>query len=150
MRIYFVDVHFHSIFSEITIRTLAKMYYYMQLVWQISCSIRYIFDSERSNITQIWQFLIDYLYTIIIDIQLWFFCSIAPHKCSELPFMMCSILKQCWSVGYLSLLTLSFIEHVYLHCMQYLDNTTLVIFTLKITACNDITYIHGIKPGVSK
>ena len=41
-------------------------------------------------------------------------------------------------------------EHVYLHCMQYLNDTTLVIFTLKITACNDITYTHGIKPGVSK
>ena len=37
------------------------------------------------------------------------FCSIAPHLCLELPFVVYSILQQCWSVGYMSLLTLSFI-----------------------------------------
>ena len=30
-------------------------------------------------------------------------------QCLELPFIVYSILKQCWSVGYVSLLTLSFI-----------------------------------------
>ena len=35
------------------------------------------------------------------------FCPIACHL--ELPFIIYSILKQCWSVGYVSLLTLSFI-----------------------------------------
>ena len=38
------------------------------------------------------------------------FCPIARHYCSELPFIVYSILKQCWSVGYVSLLTLSFIR----------------------------------------
>ena len=28
------------------------------------------------------------------------FCSIANHLCMALPFIMCSIVKQCWSVGY--------------------------------------------------
>ena len=37
------------------------------------------------------------------------FCPIARHLCLELPFIVYSILKQCWSVGYVSLLTLSFI-----------------------------------------
>ena len=37
------------------------------------------------------------------------FCPIARPQCLELPFIVYSILKQCWSVGYVSLLTLSFI-----------------------------------------
>ena len=36
--------------------------------------------------------------------------AIAGHLCLELPFIVYSILKQCWSVGYVSLLTLSFIK----------------------------------------
>ena len=36
------------------------------------------------------------------------FCPIARHLCLELSFIVYSILKQCWSVGYVSLLTLSF------------------------------------------
>ena len=38
------------------------------------------------------------------------FCLIARHYCLELPFIVYSILKQCWSVGYVSLLTLSFVS----------------------------------------
>ena len=37
------------------------------------------------------------------------FCPIACHLCLELPFVVYSILKQCWSVGYVSLLTHYFI-----------------------------------------
>ena len=37
------------------------------------------------------------------------FCPIARLYCLELPFIVYSILKLCWSVGYVSLLTLSFI-----------------------------------------
>ena len=36
--------------------------------------------------------------------------AISGHLCLELPFIVYSILKQCWSVGYVSLLTLSFIK----------------------------------------
>ena len=42
-----------------------------------------------------------------------FFCPIARHLCLGLPFILYSILKQCWSVGYVSLLTLSFIYNMY-------------------------------------
>ena len=35
-------------------------------------------------------------------------CPIANHLCMALPLLMCSIVKQCWSVGYVSLLTRSF------------------------------------------
>ena len=38
-----------------------------------------------------------------------FFCPIARHLCLELPIIVYNILKHCWSVGYMSLLTLSFI-----------------------------------------
>ena len=57
-------------------------------------------------------------YAFLKEIMIWsfwggiyipFFCPIARHKCLELPFIVYSILKQCWSVGYVSLLTLSFI-----------------------------------------
>ena len=37
------------------------------------------------------------------------FCPIAHHYCMELPFIEYSNLKQWWSMGYASLLTLSFI-----------------------------------------
>ena len=37
------------------------------------------------------------------------FCMIANHLCMALAFIMCSTFKQCSSVGYVSLLTLSFI-----------------------------------------
>ena len=37
------------------------------------------------------------------------FCPIAHYLCMALLFVMCSIVKECWSVGYVSLLTLSFI-----------------------------------------
>ena len=40
--------------------------------WQGSSSVRYLFDSECPNVTQIWQLLIDYVYPIITDIWLWF------------------------------------------------------------------------------
>ena len=38
------------------------------------------------------------------------FWPIDGHWCLEMPFIVYSILKQCWSVGYVSLLTLSFIN----------------------------------------
>ena len=33
------------------------------------------------------------------------FCPIPLHLCMTMPFIMCSIVKECWSVGYVSLLT---------------------------------------------
>ena len=41
------------------------------------------------------------------------FCPITRHLCLELPFIVYSIFKQCWSVGYVSLLTLSFMEYLW-------------------------------------
>ena len=70
-------------------------------------------------------------YAFLKEIMIWsfwggiyipFFCPIARHKCLELPFIVYSILKQCWSVGYVSLLTLSFIILVHnilqLYCFK--------------------------------
>ena len=40
----------------------------------------------------------------------------------ELPFIVYSILKQCWSVGYVNLLTLSFIYNMYFTHYSYYKN----------------------------
>ena len=39
----------------------------------------YAFDIDSPNITQMWQLLIDYVYPIITNIRLRFFCLIANH-----------------------------------------------------------------------
>ena len=50
------------------------------------------------------------IFTGTFEEQLYpLFCPIARHECLELPFIVYRILKQCWSVGYVSFLTLSFI-----------------------------------------
>ena len=43
------------------------------------------------------------------------FCLIAHRLCMALPFVTCSIVKQCWSEGYVSFLTFSFIPSVLKH-----------------------------------
>ena len=45
------------------------------------------------------------------------FCPMAHSL--ELPFIVYSTLKQCWSVGYVSLLTLSFILLICFYCLGY-------------------------------
>ena len=60
-----------------------------------SFSIRYFLDSEHPNVTQMWQLLIDYAL------------------CAAL------IVKQCWSVGYASLLTLSSILFKCMHMIIF-------------------------------
>ena len=45
-----------------------------------------------------------YQYSIMI------FYLNAHDQCMTLPFAICSIVKQCWSMGYVSLLTLSFMK----------------------------------------
>ena len=70
-----------------------------------SCSIRYLFDSDCSNVTQMGQLFISYYGSSIM-----IFSLISHHLCMELALVMCSILKQSWSVWYVtSFLTLSFI-----------------------------------------
>lgn len=54
-----------------------------------------VFDSECPNITQMWQILNDYVYPVITNIRLWFFCPIANYWCMTLPFIMCSTFMQC-------------------------------------------------------
>ena len=39
------------------------------------------------------------------------FCPIAHHLCMTLPFIMCRVVNQCWSVRYENLFTLSFISN---------------------------------------
>ena len=59
------------------------------------------------------------------------FCPIACHSCLELPFIVYSILRQCLSVGYLSLLTLSFIEICFCHtCIFFLASSIEIRFCL--------------------
>ena len=48
----------------------------------------------------------DYNWYLII-----IFCPIVHHLCMTLPFIICSVVNQCWCVGYESLFTLSFISN---------------------------------------
>ena len=62
------------------------------------------------NVTQMWWLLTDYNY--VFDNN-WYFIRFsvhAPHVCMASPFVLCSIVKQCWIVGSVNLLTLSFID----------------------------------------
>ena len=75
---------------------------------------RYAFSQEML----IWSFLRNTLYPfwtlakIILcnSDETGFYCPIVRHKWLELPLVVYIILRQCWSVGYVSLLNLSFIR----------------------------------------
>lgn len=67
--------------------TCVKLVYYD---WQRSCLIRYLFDSEYPNVTQMVQLL------LILDYA---FCPIAHHLCTHLPLVTCNKVKQCLSMG---------------------------------------------------
>ena len=60
------------------------------------------------------------------------FCLIAHHLCLELPFVVCSILKQCWSVGYVS-----YLAHSFFH---YLCHKNLTIPYFIILICNKASF----------
>ena len=65
-----------------------------------------------ANFNQIWHkaLLIDNMYTNITDIWFWFSVPLPNHHlCLALPSIMSSIVKQCWRVVCVSLLTLSFV-----------------------------------------
>ena len=52
--------------------------------------------------------LIVYVYLIVTDIRLWFSVRMPiTYACCRY-FIVCSISKQCWSMAYVSLLSLSF------------------------------------------
>ena len=73
-------------------------------------SIRHLFDRECPNVPQMWQLLIKYVFTNITDIWFWFSVPLPNHHlCLALPSIMSSIVKQCWSMVCVSLLTLCFI-----------------------------------------
>ena len=69
IRTYFV----HDFYLRKKTRTLAKIYFFVQLVWNrfIMNDREALFDIECPNVKQMWQ-LIDYVYTIITDIWLRF------------------------------------------------------------------------------
>ena len=75
------------------------------------------------------------------------FCPIARHICLELPFIVYSILKQCWSVGYVSLLTLSFIAILPTVKNCYCDRDVQevnIIFTFKVKLIDIPQNLHWI------
>ena len=59
-------------------------------------------DSERSNVTQMWQLFIDYVYPIITDYDFLSDCFSRYEQQSQAML----------DVGYVSLLTLSFISKI--------------------------------------
>ena len=56
-------------------------------------------------------YILYYRYFIMIA------CPIAHHLC--MAFVMCRIVKKCWSVGNVSLLTISFIKHTFKSVLKY-------------------------------
>ena len=74
IRTYFIHEIIIRFLFETKIRTLAKIYYLVQLVWNrfIMNDREALFDIECPNVKQMWQLLIDYVYPIITDIWLWF------------------------------------------------------------------------------
>ena len=105
-------------FSEKRITTLAKIYYFVQLV-----ETRLAWTTHKQfNQKSFWQWMskcytnVTVINRLCVSNYNWYlimiFCLIAHHFCMALPFIMCSIVKQCWNIGYKSLLTLSFIIHM--------------------------------------
>ena len=123
-------------------------YYFVQLVWnRFSMNdreIRFIFDSERSNITQMWQLFKDYVYSIIIDIKLWFSVRLLITYAWNCHFLCVAFSwKQCWSVGNVCLLTLSFI-----YSMMGLLICKYVLLTRGQCIVSDIQMTVGFLPKI--
>ena len=71
--------------------------------WQRSFSIRYVLYSEHPNVILFVTVVngLPYVYPIINDI--WSRCSVWLPITNAWHVTICSIVKQCWSVGYVSL-----------------------------------------------
>ena len=139
---------------------MAKIYYFVELVWnqysifiewRRSCSGQYLFDSEHPNVTQMWQLLMNYVYSIITDIPLWFSVPLPITTAWHCHFLCAALLKHgvcelahpffhfinlhlnkntyfttfTLQVHYIYL-TLKFIFHLYLHYI-YMYHTLLYI-----------------------
>ena len=101
-------------FPERTIKSLAKTYFFVQLVW--NCFTMNDREAVQSDI--FWQWMskcytnVTIINQLCVSIYYWYLimilCPIAHHYCMTLPFIMCNIVEQCLNVGYGSLLTLSF------------------------------------------
>ena len=105
--------YYYLIFSW----TLAKIYYFVQLVWnRWSTNDREAVQSDiflTVNVQMLHRF--DNYESILCIYYNWYlfmiFCPIAHHLCMTLPFIICSVVNQCWCVGYESLFTLPFISN---------------------------------------
>ena len=87
--------------------------------WRRSCWGRYLFGSEHPNVKQMWQLLINYVCPIITNIRLWFSFRLPITNAWHYHSLCAALSRKCWSVGYVCLLTFSFIVKDYVFHIKF-------------------------------